>query len=139
MKKSAARIPTSATTSPRATSSMWRSPARPNHRAACSEHTIEKPMIDRNRASPTMPELGQHLEIHVVRDLRRVDDELVALDRAGLEQVVDRGDGKLPEPMPRIGLSSTIRQPTFQMSVRPLPPSTVVIRSRASTPANEAK
>ena len=37
------------------------------------------------------------------------------------------------------GLSSTMRQPIFQMSVRPLPPCTVVTRSRASTPANWEK
>ena len=88
-----------------------------------------------------MPELGQHLQVRVVRDLRRVDDELVALDRARLhEQVVDRGDVEVPASRRRVtGLSSTMRQPTFQMSVRPLPPCTVVIRSRASTPAIEAK
>ena len=31
--------------------------------------------------------------------------------------------GKFPAPTPVTGFASTIRHPTFQMSVRPLPPS----------------
>ena len=44
-----------------------------------------------NSTRPGQPQLGEHVQVGVVGDLRLVDDELVAQDRARLEQVVDRG------------------------------------------------
>ena len=86
-------------------------------------------MIERNRPGPRS-QLGEHVQVHVVRDLRVVD-EVVVLERARAEQVVDRGllevaaadAADRDEPRPS-------GQPTFQMSVRPVPPSTFVTRSR---------
>ena len=52
------------------------------------------------------PELGQHLQVHVVRHLGGVDDEVRAGQRAGLQQVVDRGVREVarPDAAHRLGL-----------------------------------
>ena len=46
---------------------------------------------------------------------------------------------KFASPTPRIGFASTIRPPSFQTSVRPVPEPTLVTRSRALSGARKPK
>ena len=116
-----------------------------NCRAARSAHRIGTDRIAAEEDQPDDPQLGERLEVDVVRDLRRVDHLVAAGQRPRLEHVVDRRAWKLPSPTPWNGLSSTIRQPTCQIVVLPSAavltcPGTVwAIRSRIEPGANAAK
>ena len=81
-KKSDARMPTSATNSARPMISSWVSPACMNERGAGGAPQREQEHAAEQR-QPHHPELGERLEVHVVRHLGLVHDEVVAHQRPG--------------------------------------------------------
>ena len=69
---------------------------------------------------PDEPELGEHVEVRVVCDLRRVDDQ-VDPRQVDVPQRVARGKKKFPVPTPVIGWFLNIWIDTRQRSSRPVP------------------